>query len=498
MPNTLNNNYDALVIVFENSTNEDSTFLERELMHVFESQRILYFKNTSMTGDELFQEIWNKMNKKSIFLPNSQRMIICNCLDLNDINENWMQNLRQFMKEFKAVTGATAYTQHQYLTFFKYRSGLKMTVSREEIVDILNAMWKPGNPMPMQHAEYFLYAGGFNTFDSQEKGLVRLLKTLSVEGWSNVFDLAKFKDALHILTFDEYYEKKALFCQEELSKINDWLYKVSDPKLDNLFIEIQDCAKDIIASYKEKMRKFDRWLSLYPVSVREYTAKGFGPFKRYERNSGRNTELLTQKAEYQSTCMAEYQNGDACRKLRDFMEEKLCYSDYKNIEAADENHNVDKRIHNIVDSCGETLDSDEKKNFETLLSECVRGFINEKLESLEEKKREKEEERIRYMYEQNLTTKYQNLQTCFEGIIEGTVYQIPPALPPAPLMSIVYINGEVANGWALKGYHIKGVEDKNVWIDTEIHPLEIQYLKIGRYLTLNAEDTLGNLKMVIH
>lgn len=498
MPNTLNNRYDALVIVFENSADQESTFLERELKHVFESQRILYFKNTSMTGEELFQEIWNKMNSRAIFLPPSQRMIICNYMDLDCVNESWLQEFRSFMQGFRNIAGATSRTQHNYLTFFKYRAGKKLTVPMEELVESLNNMWKPESPMPMQHTEYLLYAGGFNNFDSQEKGIVRLLKTLSVRGWDEVYDIAKCKNALHILAFDEYYEKKALICQEELAKINDWLHKVGDPKLDNFYIEIQECAKNLVASYLEKMRKFERWLGLYPVSVREYTPHGIGPFKRYTRNQTRSSEVERQRAEYQAICMAEYRDSEVREKMYDFFEEHFFYSDYKNIEAADTDQNIDKRIHSVVESCGDRLNSEEKKGFEELLLGWVREYINGKLKSLENVKREKEDERTRYMYEQNLTTKYQNLQTCFRGIVDGTAYQVLPSLPPATLMTLTYINDEVANNWALKGYHVNGVEDKNVLIDEEINPLEIQHLKIGRYLSLNTSETLGNFRMVIH
>ena len=498
MPKTLNNGYDALVIVFENSANKDSTFLEREINHVFESQRILYLKNKSMTGEELFQEILKKMESRTIFLPPSQRIIICNYMDLDCVCANWQQDFRNFMQEFRNVTGATSRTQHHYLTFFKYRAGKKLKAPMDELVETLNGMWKPENPMPMQHTEFLLYAGGFNNFDSQEKGIVRLLKTLSVRSWDEVYDMAKCKNALHILAFDEYYEKKALICQRELVKINDWLHKTGDPKLDNFYIEIQECAKNLTASYLEKMRKFERWLGLYPVSVREYTPHGFGPFRRYTRNQTRSAELEKQREEYQAVCMDDFRDSEARDKMYQFFEEHFFYSDYKNIEAADAEHGVDKRIHSIVESCGEKLNNEEKKNFEKLLLGWVREYINDKLKSLENIKREKEDERTRYLYEQNLTTKYQNLQACFQGIVDGTAYQVLPSLPPATLMTLTYINNAVDNNWAIKGYHVNGVDDRNVLVDEDISPLEIQHLKIGKYLSLNTSETLGNFRMVIH
>lgn len=498
MPKTLNNSYDALVIVFENSDQKESTFLERELNHVFESQRILYFKNQSMTGNGLFQEIWNRIDSRTVFLPPSQRMIICNYIDLDSVNEKWLQNFRQFMQDFRNATGATSWTQHQYLTFLKYRAGKILTIPMENLVETLNAMWKTSSPMPMQHTEYLLYAGGFNNFDSQEKGIIRLLKTLSSQSWDEVYDLAKCKNALHILAFDEYYEKKALICQQELEKIQDWLYKVGDPKLDNFYIELQQSVRDLVTSYQEKMRKFERWLGLYPVSICEFTAHGFGPFKKYIRKQMRSSELEKQRAEYQELCMAEYQDCEIVKKLYVFFETHFFYSDYKNIQAADESGGIDKRIHNIIESCGEKLSEEEKKGFEELLLKVVREYINDKLENLEEIKREKEDERIRYMYEQNLTTKYQNLPACFDGIFNGTVYQVLPSLPPATLMTFTYINTDVANDWVFRKHHVNGVDDENVLIDEEINPLEIQHLKIGRYLNLNTPETLGNFKMVIH
>lgn len=498
MPKTLNNGYDALVIVFENSADHGSTFFEREISHVFESQRILYFKNESMTGEELFQEIWNKMNNRTIFLPPSQRIIICNYIDFECINERWLQEFRTFMQEFRMKTGATRRTQHHYLTFFRYRAGSKLTTPMEEVVETLNDMWKPEDPMPMQHTEYLLYAGGFNTFDDQEKGVVRLLKTLSVQGWEEAYDISKCKNALHVITFDEYYEKKSLICQEELEKINAWLQQVSDPNFDNLFIKIQECAQTMVKSYLDNLKKFERWLGLYPVSVREFTARGFGPFRRYIRNQIRNSELEVQRTEYQDSCMAEFQDSEERKKLYDFMEENLFYSDYKNIEAAYKEHLVERRIHSIIESCSDRLDSEGKKKFEDMILGWVQDYIKGKLKSLEEIKKGKENGRIRYMYEQNLTMKYQNLQSCFNGIVEGTTFQVPPSLPAATLMTTAFINDEVSNDWSLKGYRITGIEEQNILIDSDIDPLEIQYLRIGKYLNLNTPETLGNIKMIIH
>lgn len=498
MPNTLNNGYDALVIVFENSTDKESTFFERELSHVFESQRVLYFKNRSMTGEDLFQEIWKKIESRTIFLPPSQRIIICNYIDFDCIGESWLQQFRTFMQEFRVKTGATDRTQHHYLTFFRYRAGTKLTKSMDEVVETLNAMWKPENPMPMQHTEYLLYAGGFNRFDDQEKGIVRLLKTLSVTGWEDVYDITKCRDALHIIAYDEYCEKKALICQQELNKIDAWLGQVNDCTLDNLFIKIQECAQTMVKSYDDNLKNFDRWLGLYPVSVRDFTVKGFWIFKKYEKNQMRNSELEEQRAEFQDFCMAEYQSSEERSKLYHFMEQNLFYSDYKNIEEACKEHLIERRIHGIIESCSVNLQEDVKKKFENMILEWIHDYIEDKLASLEEIKCEKEKSRIRYMYEQRLTMKYQSIQSCFDGIVEKTTFQVPPSLPPATLMITAYINDEVSNNWSLKGYQISGMEDRNIIVDSTIGPLEIQYLRIGKYLNLNTDETLSNFKMVIH
>lgn len=497
MPRTLNNGYDALVIAFENGTEQESTFFERELNHVFANQRMLYFRNTSMTGMELFQEIWKKMDSHTIFLPSSQRIIICNYIDIDSVSENWLQEFRTFMQEFRTSTGATSQVQHHYLTVFRYRAGTQLKRPTEEIVNILNELWKLDNPMPMQHTEYLLYAGGFNRFDDQEKGIVRLLKTLSVAGWQNVYDITKYQNALHIIGYDEYYEKKALICQQELEKISAWLEKTNDPEFDNLFIKVQECAQNMAKSYSDNLRSFERWLGLYPVSIREFTAHGIGPFKKYERNQMRNSELEAQREEYRNACMKEYQNSESRTELYRFMEENLFYSDYKNIEEACQDFRIEKRIHGIIERCSDNLQTDVKQQFEDMIFGWICDFIKEKLDSLENIKREKEQGRIRYEYEQNLTMKYQNLQACFEGIAEGTVFQAPPAVTARPLMETVYISDVVSNNWALKGYQISGVEDRNVIVDDTIGPLEIQYLRIAKYLELNTDRTLDGFHMVI-
>lgn len=499
MPNTLNNSYDALVIAFENSGQSQSSMFERELKHMFERQRFLYLKNESMSGEQLFQCIFEKLNTRELFRPTSQRIILCTYMDLAEVDNEWLQRYWEFMKEFRDKVGATSRTQHQYHTFFRYRSGSELKVSMEELVEILNSMWVVENPMPMQHTEYLLYAGGFNNFDNQEKGMVRLLKNLSVGGWRELYDPSRCNKALNILTFDEYCEKKALIIQNKLEEIHDWLHKVGDPQLDNFYMNIQECAQHMIEAYSRDMKGFDRWVGLYPVSVREFTAHGIGPFKKYRRVQRKNAELDQQRQEYQMSCMEAFKYGEERKKLIDAFEKQLHYSDYKKIREENEQNRVESRVKGIVDNCGTQLYSEEeKRQFAEMLFGWIWEYLEEKLSVLEKIREEKEEEKSRYEYEQSFSTKYMNLQSCFEKVIQETGYQVPPAVTVAPLISNTYISTEVANDWPLKGYHINGVEDRNVIIDDTIEPMDIQHLKIGKYLDLDTEETLNNFKMAIY
>ena len=232
------------------------------------------------------------------------------------------------------------------------------------------------------------------------------------------------------------------------------------------------------------------------MSIREFTAHGIGPFKKYERNQMRNPELEAQREEYRNACMKEYRNSESRTELYRFMEEKLFYSDYKNIEEACQDFRIEKRIHGIIERCSDNLQTDVKQQFEDMIFGWICDFIKEKLNSLENIKREKEQGRIRYEYEQNLTMKYQNLEACFEGIAEGTAFQAPPAVTARPLMETLYISDVVSNNLTVKRYQIS-VKDRNIIVDDTIGPLEIQYLRIAKYLELNTDRTQNEFDMVI-
>lgn len=498
MPSTLNNSYDALVIAFEQSKQSQTTVFERELKQRFEKQRILYMKNETMSGEQLFQSVFDKMNAGEIYLPVSQRIVLCIYMDLAEIDGAYLEKYRTFMQEFRDKAGALSRTQHHYLTFFRYRSGSKLKVSMEELVEILNSMWVVENPMPMEHTEYLVYAGGFNNFDNQEKGMVRLLKNLSVGEWQGLYDTSKCKEALHILAFDEYCEKKALILQQQLNEIHDWLYKVGDPQLDNFYINIQTCAQAMIETYSKEIKGFDRLTGLYPVSVREFTPHGIGPFKKYTKQQGGNRELERQREEYRNTAIKAFENGPEQKKMFASFEEQLCYSDYKKIREVNEENGIEKRVNGIVENCGSRLSAEEKEQFSSMICSWIQAYLKQKLSDLETIRKEKEEEKSRCEYEQSLSTKYLNLLSCFDRIAKETKYQILPAIPPATLITNTYISMEVANAWTMKGYHIAEVADNAAMIDDTIAPMEIQHLRIGKYLSLNTPETLNNFKMVIH
>ena len=63
-------------------------------------------------------------------------------------------------------------------------------------------------------------------------------------------------------------------------------------------------------------------------------------------------------------------------------------------------------------------------------------------------------------------------------------------------METLYISDVVSNNLTVKRYQIS-VKDRNIIVDDTIGPLEIQYLRIAKYLELNTDRTQNEFDMVI-
>lgn len=496
-PVRLNTNYDALVIVLDETGEEKPSFFERELFKVFERQKILYYKTSKIDAEELYQNITKKIQDGEILFPQSQRIIFCNYLALNDLSEEWMENYRRRMDGFRSLATVRDGLQHYHVTFLRYQTVNPMGEKKKEIYPVLNRFWDPRNQMAMRHAEFLLYAGGFDTLDAQEKGVVRFLHILSEKDYLRMYDPTQYARGLFILSYKDYYEERALNCQKEIGAIEDWIKNKKDPDLTNFLAEIKKKAEMIMDNYRQEVLALKKWAGLYPVSILEYASQGFGPFKTYTRRSGIHPELQKEKDRSRDHYFRRLKDSSEKEEWFGQISNMMNYQDFQELEKAWDSNGLFPKVKQIVESCSAKLEETDIDLFMEIFKEWLDEFVKRKKESLKWEKQRKEDEKIRWEYERNLASQYPTLANCFANIKSGTTFQVPPAIAPAAMGEIVAVNSDIGREWMEKSYHIEGVEDANVVISDDIFPSEIQYLKFGRYISLNQEETEHDLDMVL-
>lgn len=498
----LNNAYDALVIVLDENKNDGDSFLKDELDRVFGGQNLVYYQDASPDADVLYHDIIDKIKSKEIYLFSSKRIVFCTCLDLKSLDERWVKNYRNIMNIFRERAGVNDSTQHYYVTFFRYHTEEPLQDSAEEKLELLQSMWEEADPLPMCHTEFLLYAGGFDSLDSQERGAARLLYLLSVRGWTDVYEINEYKEALHALCFDEYYESRVLECQKKLDGIQKWLYEERDPERVNFFMEIQSTVSNMIREYQSEIRDFKKWEGLYPVSIQEYSVHRRGPFGLfrtcYVKNQSRNAELEAQEQEYRKNAFSKNENSQKREEFLQKLSQLMNYTDLQSVLTMWRSGALWDRLKNIVNQCAEQLETEERTGFYSILQTWLETYLTEKAAVLDEQKREKEKQRLYFLYEQGLANKYEDLKDCFSRIQKNTSYQIPSAISPAKVQELALVNEKVAETWMEKGYQIQGVLDENIIKCNDICPSEIQYMRIGRYIPLRKPETKHTFLMVIH
>lgn len=485
-PIRLDTTYDALVIVLDES--EEETFFQKEMTHVFEKQRLLYYRHNIMSADELFQDVLEKVNAHKVMMPQSQRIVFCHFLDINDLDERWMEQYKVRMKHFRDMGMVNDGFQHYYTTFLRYRAVKPLGDKAENIIETLEKFWDMERPFPMKHVEFLLYAGGFSNLEAEEKGAARLLQILSMKDYWRVYHADQFKQGLFILAYDDYYEKRAQDCQVEIKAIEEWMEHPKDADFMQFESRTQQAASAIMRRYREEMRRFQKWSGLYPVSVREYTSHGWGPFKTYARSVRKHAELEQEKIQNRKKFIAGLQDSEEKKAWLDGMESNLNYPDYLVYREGMENGLLSGRIEQKIQECSEKEDLEEQKLFTDLLQTWFRNFIEEQTETLEEKVSDKRDLKILKEYEMGQANQFKNLFDCFSQIETATKFQVPPVIVPVNAGTITLVNGEIGSNWNARGYEVRGVDEDQVAVLPDIAPCEIQCLKLGSYVTVKEQQ----------
>lgn len=499
-PMNLNTEYDALVIVLDERNNtslKGDSFFERELNTVFEANKLIYHKNSQVSAEELFMDLAQKTRNHETMLPASQRMIICNYVDANNLSGEWFERYKARMETFMTMAPVRDGFQQYHITFIRYQAFQQIGEKQEEVFEVLQKIGEES--MPMRHAEFLLYAGGLDNLDFHEKGVVCLLQLLTMKDYWRMYEHTQFDHALYLLAYEDYYAQRAQICKSEIEDIKKWLENAADPDFVNLELESKSVLSAILHHYNDEMRKFKRSSGLYPVSITEYSKHGVGPFTKYERNTRKHPELEKEKERYQRGFLNQLENSDEKKQFIQKLQDHMNYPDVQAYAAEAEKGMVRSRIKSIIESSFERASAEEKTIFEEILNTWIEEFLNGKMKELEKEKRRREDIKTQKEFETLQANHYDTLQECFDRIKGDVTFQAPAEIVPMTVGEITLVNGEVGSNWIDHGYHIEGIPDERVAILPAIAPCEIQYMKLGKYIDLNdGEQTKQKLRQILH
>ena len=116
---------------------------------------------------------------------------------------------------------------------------------------------------------------------------------------------------------------------------------------------------------------------------------------------------------------------------------------------------------------------------------------------MQEERNEKAAELFKNVNELERASAFSDLDSCFEQIRSATRYRVPGVITTVDVEQLAIINNQVGQDWKIRGYTIAGIKEQDVIVLNNIYPYEIVYMKFGKYIALNQQNTEQQLQMVL-
>lgn len=503
--------YDALLVVMDDRSQGRTEYFHKKLQENFDKRKYIYYQSSNYNAEELWGDIEQKLDRKEIILPVSQRVIFCNYIDLADVNEKWLQRFRERMRVFKLHGMVDDMSQHYHLNFFRYQvSNIFDKKKQREVFEVLSHLWDMEYQY-MCHSEFLVYAGGLRpNLAEQEKGMVRLLGMLSIHDYSRVIDIGQFEKSLCVFGETEYYERHAQKCEEGLQKLNSWLQQANDTNINDFASNLDNIVSRWIKKLEERLQIFQKEAGLYPMNVSDYREERRLGFPRLIRRKYIRPEAIPQrlrdekKKEIIAVCDL-IKNSSEKGQWKKNLVLQLHYPDLLQLSQEWEDGTMKRTLKNSIDkykadlkSGEEELSTEECEVFQKAIYSWIEEFAQENLmpEKIGEMKEDKEGKKLQLEDEFRRASIFPNLMTCFSRVKESTEFRVPSVILPQEIGQIAIINSKIGKDWEIKGYDITGVRDDQIAVMNNLYPYEIVYMKFGKYIDLTGEQTEKQLKMV--
>lgn len=490
--NEFNEQQDALVIFLNYQSDKRKEIVESYLKDCFEDFSTEYLlldcldkEYCSITGKELFQLIHQKVDQLEINLPDSQRLIFCSYMPLEELDEEQYRNINDRVKDLaKLLPGVS----QQHIFCFSYENIKPLEQKKEEIIRNLQNFGKEF-PMGISYSEYLLYAAGFEALDMQEHGLARLLHVLSRKDYLNAVKPTYGANYLKMLRYTDYYEDRAGFCQREIDKIKAWNQQEKDPDRNQFYVKTRAAIHPVLEEFRRRKNSFEDNIQLYPASISEYRRHFF--FWHVREVTTDHPMIQKQKKQFVRDIEKEMLQDPDIDELEKYVRNELYYEDGCALKEELKSGAFVKRI---LDRSESAETDEETKIFSVHLLTQISEKLLESLKDLEERKINLHKKQQKYRRELKEAGRYSNLSHCFQNINTDTRFSHMSGYFPQISDVITLIGGECYDNWLHMHYDIAGIA--NAYRYFSIYPCEIVLMKLGNLVNLNkdsAEEMLNKI-----
>ena len=168
---------DALALFFDYQND-----MPRDLIDtVFQQNEYLYFdeNNCAMTGAQLFEYIRNKNDKYEISFPDTNRMVFCHYLRLDELSQDWIEKWKTQTLSFQKRMHPQNPSDQFHVFCFVYEASRSPIASncKETVAQLLITLQMD---LPeISHVSYLLYTDSYDKPIRQQQGMIRNVYILS-------------------------------------------------------------------------------------------------------------------------------------------------------------------------------------------------------------------------------------------------------------------------------------------------------------------------------
>lgn len=484
---------DALLIFINDSHSAEKAEMKDQLEQLFHgAKEYLYLDGASVeSGTVLANIIARERNEFQVSVPESNRLVVCFWLDVDQLTEIWFARYQKIVEEIQRLLPVQGHGQHCYITCLTYEVGAPL--SEKTPVQVLQKFADPG--LLFSHRQYLLYKPMLESLERQKVAVEQLLHMWTRKDYQKILDPSELLDmkSLRIVSSADYQEAEAERCQKKIEALEDWLKQPTDPGLENLLRTAMTEAGKQSSKLEKAVEYFEEELSyLYPVRITDYHKPLFGKAERLV-DSGNGSMLEKRRQDYLNEIRQQLLQTAEFDDIKELVRQ-LHYPDLEKLRLAFERKELRREFLQRMKKPGKMMEN----NIESFLEEWY-----ERLEAAmrsvlpdEQKERAKRQVEVNRQKERlKEAGKYHDLTDCLAQISDQVPFSTPPAVLPKGNNRFMLIAGACNTNWLINGFQAEGVSQ--VYSYPSIAPAEVMMVREAPLIELTEERAAEDLAWIL-